>query len=323
MITAREVDRVAAETGFRSDMVEKVLRLHGILRRLDGHPMTRQAWLLKGGTALNLLHMDVPRLSVDIDLNYVGAEDVEEMRQGRPDFERALGACCEREGCTIRRAPSEHAGGKFRLRYASVVGGSQNLEVDVSYVARVPMWGVVRVPMRFPPGSAPEVPTLAIEELAAGKFAALVRRSAARDAFDAARLLDLMPDLIQRTEFRIAFLCFVGGSRNDARELRPSVPLLPPRSLEREVEPLLRRAPGGEIRDRDELADWIEGMVTPAVEPLLAWLPGERRFLDRLLDRGEIDAAALHADPDVQDRIRRQPMLQWKARHVRAHRGES
>ena len=151
MITTREVDRVAAETGFRSDVVEKVLRLHGILRRLDGHPMTRQAWLLKGGTALNLFHMDVPRLSVDIDLNYLGAENVEQMRQARPDFERALSACCEREGCTIRRAPTEHAGGKFRLRYASVVGGSQNLEVDVSYVAREPIWGSCASRRGFPP----------------------------------------------------------------------------------------------------------------------------------------------------------------------------
>jgi len=29
--------------------------------------------LLKGGTALNLFLLDLPRLSVDIDLNYIGA----------------------------------------------------------------------------------------------------------------------------------------------------------------------------------------------------------------------------------------------------------
>ena len=103
--------------------------------------MTAGAWLLKGGTALNLLHLDVPRLSVDIDLNWVGSPDVEDMRRARPDFERALLACCEREGLSVRREPREHAGGKFRLRYASVHGGTQNLEVDVNYVTRVPLWG--------------------------------------------------------------------------------------------------------------------------------------------------------------------------------------
>ncbi|MCG2795115.1 MAG: nucleotidyl transferase AbiEii/AbiGii toxin family protein [Actinomycetia bacterium] len=29
--------------------------------------------VLKGGTALNLFYLDMPRLSVDIDLNYIGA----------------------------------------------------------------------------------------------------------------------------------------------------------------------------------------------------------------------------------------------------------
>jgi len=163
------------------------------------------------------------------------------MRRARPEFERALSACCEREGCAVRRAPSEHAGGKFRLRYPSVLGGSQNLEVDVSYVARVPLWGGVRAALRFPPGSALRVPTLTIEELAAGKFAALVQRSAARDAFDAASLLDLVPDLLQRPAFRVAFVCFVAGSRPDARRLQPRRPLLPKLALERDLEPLLRR----------------------------------------------------------------------------------
>lgn len=41
MITSRTVLETAAETGFRSEVVEKVLRLRGILNRLDGHPTAR------------------------------------------------------------------------------------------------------------------------------------------------------------------------------------------------------------------------------------------------------------------------------------------
>lgn len=40
MITASLVGRVASETGFRADIVEKVLRLQGILSRLDQHEVT-------------------------------------------------------------------------------------------------------------------------------------------------------------------------------------------------------------------------------------------------------------------------------------------
>ena len=320
MITAGDVAHVASATGFRADIVEKVLRLHGILRRLDEHELTHGTWLLKGGTALNLLHLDVPRLSVDIDVNYVGAHDVEDMRRARPEFERVLTSCCARESCDVRRTPSEHAGGKFRLRYPSVVGGSQNLEVDVSYVARVPLWGGMRYRVRFPPESSLEVPTLTIEELAAGKFAALVQRSVARDAFDAANLLTLMPDLLKRPEFRTAFICFVAGSRTDPRHLQRPEILPSDRTIEQDLEPLLRRDLEGSRRTSDDLRDWIAHTVEPALDPLLEWSNRERQFLDQLLDNGEVAPALLDDDAGVQERIRRQPMLNWKAQHVRARR---
>jgi|GEM_PF-4984103 len=41
MITSQAVLDTAGDTGFRPDVVEKVLRLRGILDRLDGHPNTR------------------------------------------------------------------------------------------------------------------------------------------------------------------------------------------------------------------------------------------------------------------------------------------
>ncbi len=157
MITRTRLETVARESGFRPVVVEKVMRLCRVLRRLDSHPTTEGAWLLKSGTALNLLHLDVPRMSVDIDLNYIGAVDREGMVAARPGFEAALVSICEREGCTVKRVPGEHAGGKFRLRFVSVFGGSQNLEVDVSYVARVPLLGTERRTTRFPEDDAVEV----------------------------------------------------------------------------------------------------------------------------------------------------------------------
>jgi len=135
MIHREDVERVAEENGFRKDLVEKVMLLGRILRRLDSHPTTAGAWLLKGGTALNLLHLNVPRLSVDVDLNFIGAADREGMLSARPGFEAALAAVCEREGCTVKRTPSEHAGGKFRLRLGRFLGGLQALRGVVLGVA--------------------------------------------------------------------------------------------------------------------------------------------------------------------------------------------
>ena len=168
MILRDDIDRIAKECGFRPQTVEKVMRLVRILQRLEAHPSTNDQWLLKGGTALNLLHLDVPRISVDIDLNYIGASDRDTMAAARPGFEAALVSVCEREGCTVKRTPGEHAGGKFRLRFVSALGGPQNLEIDVSYVARVPLLATERLATRFPPDEPVEVATLSLKELASG-----------------------------------------------------------------------------------------------------------------------------------------------------------
>ena len=151
MKTRAQVESIARSTGFRFETVERVLRLLGVLSHLDTHELSTGKWLLKGGTALNLLHLNVPRLSVDIDINYVADLTVEALVGARKQFEQVLVSCCEREGCSIKRAPTEHAGGKFRFRFSSVLGGTQNLEVDVNYVARVPLLGSERRRTRFPP----------------------------------------------------------------------------------------------------------------------------------------------------------------------------
>ena len=45
----------------------------------------------------------------------------------------------------------------------------------------------------------------------------------------------------------------------------------------------------------------------------------ERRFLDLLLEKGEIDPSILTPDQELQERIRRHPALEWKAWNVRQH----
>jgi predicted nucleotidyltransferase component of viral defense system len=118
----------AKATGFRPDMLEKAIRLLALLDALRTHPFLKGKLALKGGTALNLFVFEVPRLSVDIDLNYVGSADREVMMADRPKVEQAVTAVCQREGFEIRRMPDEHAGGKFSLRYQSALGAGGNLE---------------------------------------------------------------------------------------------------------------------------------------------------------------------------------------------------
>ena len=139
-------DRLIAEseaTGFQPEFLEKTFHLLVLLSTVNSHPFLRGKLALKGGTALNLFVFDVPRLSVDIDLNYVGAESREDMMAERPGIEEALQAVFRREDYSVRLTPGDsHAGGKWSLRYATASGQSGRIDVDVNYMYRVPLWPV-------------------------------------------------------------------------------------------------------------------------------------------------------------------------------------
>ncbi len=100
-LSAEKLAVEAESTGFRPDVLEKVAHLLGLLDTLQSHPFLKGKLVLKGGTALNLFVFDLPRLSVDIDLNYVGAENRNAMLEERPRIEQAVQAVFKREGYTV------------------------------------------------------------------------------------------------------------------------------------------------------------------------------------------------------------------------------
>jgi predicted nucleotidyltransferase component of viral defense system len=133
-ISTQRLIELTASTGFRAEIVEKVAQLLAILNELGEHQYLRERLVLKGGTALNLFVFDLPRLSVDIDLNYIGSSDRETMLAERPNVEKAITAVCGRLEFNVQRMPSEHAGGKWRLRYQTSVTQGANLELDMNFM---------------------------------------------------------------------------------------------------------------------------------------------------------------------------------------------
>jgi predicted nucleotidyltransferase component of viral defense system len=77
------LDKIASETGFIRDPLEKVFRLCDVLRFLNAHSATSEHLALKGGTAINLTVFNLPRLSVDIDLDFAVKCSRDEMMSAR------------------------------------------------------------------------------------------------------------------------------------------------------------------------------------------------------------------------------------------------
>ena len=89
-LSAPSLQRLVNETGCQSRMLEKVLRLLDLLQAIASDQTLSDRFVLKVGTALNLFHLRLDRLSVDIDLNYVGALDRDTMKTERVVVEAAL-----------------------------------------------------------------------------------------------------------------------------------------------------------------------------------------------------------------------------------------
>ena len=320
--SARTLQRLANETGYQSGTLEKVLRLLDLLQEIARDPILSGRLALKGGTALNVFYLTLDRLSVDIDLNYIGALGRAEMGAERPIVDAALNRLLAAQGYSVRRQPEGHAGGKWLSGYASALGGNATLELDVNYMARQPLFGAARMESR-PLGEiqASGVLVLDLHEVVAGKIVALIDRHAARDLFDARRILSI--EGLDWRRIKAAVLAIgacnrldwrtisTGAIEGDARELRQKLTICLPRSR---------------FSGMGEIEAWIEETVALCRERF-AFLSDlsekEQEFLDCILDRGEVNVELLDVDPEIRNRIATMPMLAWKTRHVRRHRGLS
>lgn len=310
----------AQATGFRPEILEKVIQLLNLLEAFQGHPFLQGRLVLKGGTALNLFYFNVPRLSVDIDLNYIGAVSRETMLEERPKLEEAVQAVCSREGFIIRRLPTDHAGGKWQLRYESSIGQSGNLEVDLNFMFRVPLWPINLMDSKQV-GSyqAPGVPILDIHEIAAGKLAALLARQASRDLFDAHQLLtqqELDPRML-----RLAFVVYGAMNRVDWRSVSIDDVNFDTRELKNSLVPVLRTDVIGD-QNKETWTNTLVSECREALSVVLPLEPNEKEFLGKLLDHGEIEASLLTNDFSMVDKINIHPLLAWKALNVKHHKND-
>lgn len=308
----------AEATGFQPELLEKTLHLLGLLDAIDSHPFLKRKLALKGGTALNLFVLDVPRLSVDIDLNYVGAQGTDEMREERPLIEEALQAVFSREDYTVRRVPEEHAGGKWSLRYAAGSGRSAGIEVDVNYMYRLPLWPLVRTSSR-PLGSQKplQFPLVDVHELAAGKLAALFARQRARDLFDCSLIFSI--DTLDLEKLRIAFVVYGAMNRRDWRTIGLDDLGFNPVELSSQLIPALR-IDGQAGSPTTGFGESLLEECRKALSEILPFTDAEREFLHRLLEEGKVCPDLLTTDRALQKRIGSQPLLEWKALNVRRHR---
>lgn len=168
---------------------ERYIRRVELLVQLLPHVAEEPCFALKGGTAVNLFDRDIPRLSVDIDLAYLGTEDREPALK---TIKNALDRIHDRitantRGVTLHKAYQQSDG----LRIAAQ-GQAGTVKIELSPVLRGVVWPAEtrrvseRVEAKF--GFA-EIQVVSRNDLYAGKICAALDRQHPRDLFDVYLLL--------------------------------------------------------------------------------------------------------------------------------------
>ena len=174
-----------------------------------------RAFAMKGGTAINLFHHDMPRLSVDIDLTFLPVTDRD---TALDEIRMRLGTVAEEIRRTIPRVNVQLTEGDTPKLLVATLGA--RVKVEPSTVIRGSL---------FPPVESDlcqtaqdeyalfvRVQRLATEDLYGGKLCAALDRQHPRDLFDIRQLLDAgeIPEGIRQ-----AFVVYLAGHRRPMAEV--------------------------------------------------------------------------------------------------------
>jgi len=306
----------AADTDFRPAMLEKVFYLLALLEDILAHPRLKGKLALKGGTALNLFVFDIPRLSIDIDLNYIAHANWGEMKADRPVVEEAIRSILKKHALPIKREAPDHAGGKWVIGYQSALGGTGNLQIDLNFLLRAPLWQVITTNSKsIASQQVLQVPVLDSHELFAGKLSALMSRQASRDLFDTFNLLTKTS--FDFAKLRLALVIYGAMNPKDWRQCSPETIGYTVKEIKEKLLPLLRN---NELKPSNDLAAWAEELLSTCIEKLNNFFPlaeNETEFITQVREKGVIKPDLITDDQSLQDILATHPSLLWRATKAR------
>ena len=181
-----ELTRKAKELSVVRDTFEKVLRLCEILKFFDSSELFRNKLALKGGTAINLLFFNLPRLSVDIDLDFCANVGRTEMMSFRATIGDKLLKYMTASGYTLSpKSKTYHSLYSYVFEYTNAGGMKDNIKIEINYSLRSHVLPTqkIKMPNDIVDGGF-EVNTVSPIEIYATKTVALLTRGAARDLYD-------------------------------------------------------------------------------------------------------------------------------------------
>src|SRR5665811_1061755 len=124
-------ERFSKETNFHRDTLEKAYRLEQLLKEINRHPELREGLALKEGTAINFLYFRYPRLSVDLDFNFIAGIEKEEKDKESPKIDEALRIIFKFEKYECENI-SDYGLNQYFLKYMNSSGNIDRIKIEIN-----------------------------------------------------------------------------------------------------------------------------------------------------------------------------------------------
>lgn len=182
----RILGKIAEKNGFIRDTLEKVYRLVDILEYFHQNPFLKHRLALKGGTAINLHIFNLPRLSVDIDLDYCNPVSKNRMLVERERINDDILTYMKRQGYNLsQKSKSFHSLDSYVFYYTNSAGNRDIIKIEINYSLRAHILPVKGSKIVTDILKNTYITTILDPiEIFAGKINALLNRTAARDLYD-------------------------------------------------------------------------------------------------------------------------------------------
>jgi predicted nucleotidyltransferase component of viral defense system len=306
------LEKVAKETGFIRDNLEKVFRLCNILQFVNTHAVLKEYLVLKGGTAINLTVFNIPRLSVDIDLDFSKACRRDEMINVRKSINDLLLNYMFSQGYALSpNTKNPHSLDSWVFYFQNAGGNKDNIKIEINYSMRNHILPLTKNKVKVEYLKVEdEWTTLSPIELFGGKIKALMDRAAPRDLYDVGNMIN--NNIIQHSERDllhkiVLFYLVLGSKKMIAYPFDfENINAIEYYQIRTNLVPVLKK---------NEPFDFVTAKTTVMdyLSRLMILSENEKLFVDKF-NQGIYQPDLLFDDEGIIARIKEHPMAIWKTR---------
>jgi len=284
------------------------------LEYLNTNPLTRDTLALKGGTAINLTVFNLPRLSVDIDLDYSAEQTREQMLRSRERITEDIKIYMATQGYSLSlRSRSRHSLDSFVFEYQNLGGMRDNIKIEINYSLRAHIFSPERraiITDAIPKSGG--VLCVTPMEIFAAKINALMSRAAARDLYDTYNMIH--SGLFDEREYimlrkAVVFYTAISQDEIPAAYNIDRIDSITTRRIRTDLLPVIHKGEFIEIAG-------IKQTVKYFLKKLLVLTDNEQSFLNAFSQK-QYQPELLFDDANILKRIRQHPMALWKMQEHR------